>query len=180
MRLKFATDTVDAIPLHVIEKQALAGWLEGQPDRVSTWVMAAGFKAALGGMLLIPGEEGRIEMALAGYGTADERARGRFHLAAVAPALPEGVYRLHGLEPGRAGEEALGWLLAGYAFDRYRAQNPAKALLIAPDGVDAARLEVIAKGEALTRDLINTPASDMGPDDLEAACVDLAARHGAR
>ncbi|VAW04363.1 Peptidase B [hydrothermal vent metagenome] len=86
---------------------------------------------------------------------------------------------MHGLEPGRAGEEALGWLLAGYAFDRYRAQNPALARLIAPESVDAARLEVIAAGEALTRDLINTPASDMGPDDLEAACVDLADAPGA-
>ena len=180
MRLKFSPDTVDATPLHVIEKQALAGWLEGQPARVCHWVAAADFKAALGAVLLVPGEEGRVEMALAGYGTPAERARGRFHLAAVAAALPEGVYRLEGLTEDRAEEEALGWLLAGYAFDRYRAQNPALARLIAPDSVDAARLEVIAAGEALTRDLINTPASDMGPEELEAACADLAARHGAR
>jgi leucyl aminopeptidase len=180
MPLKFSPHDADAIALHVIEKEALAGWLEGQSMRVCNWVEAAGFKAVLGRVLLVPGEEGRIEMALAGYGTADERARGRFHLAAAASALPEGVYRLHGLEPGRVGEEALGWLLAGYVFDRYRTQNPATARLIAPEGVDAARLEVMAAGEALTRDLINTPASDMGPDDLEAACAGLAAEHCAR
>ena len=46
-----------------------------------------------------------------------------------------------------------------------RIRKPAKARLVAPEGVDAARLEVIAAGEALTRDLVNTPASDMGPDD---------------
>ena len=180
MPLKFAPDGSNAIALHVIEKQALAGWLEGQPARVCNWVSASGFKAALGAALLIPGEKGRVEMALAGYGTAEERARGRFHLATVAAALPEGVYRLEGLAKARAEEEALGWLLAGYAFDRYRAQNPVLARLIAPEGVDAARLEVIAAGEALTRDLINTPASDMGPEELEAACVDLADAHGAR
>jgi len=179
MPLKFALNDAEAIPVHVIEKETLEDWLQGQSPRVCAWVEAAGFKAALGGSLLIPDENGRIEMALAGYGTAGERARGRFHLAAVAAALPDGVYRLEGLAEERASEEALGWLLAGYGFDRYRAQQPATARLVAPEGVEAARLEVIAAGEALTRDLINTPASDMGPDDLEAACADLAAEHGA-
>ncbi len=179
MPLNFAPDSAEALPVHVIGKDAIDDWLEGQPGRVFAWVEAAGFKADLGASLLIPGDDGRIERVLAGYGSADERARGRFHLAAVAAALPEGVYRLEGLDSGRANEESLGWLLAGYGFDRYREQKKASARLVAPEGVDAARLEAIAKGEVLTRDLINTPASDMGPDQLEAACVELAAQFAA-
>ena len=70
--------------------------------------------------------------------------------------------------------EALGWLLGGYSFDRYRDQKKTHPMLIAPDGIDAARVEALAAGEALTRDLINTPASDMGPDALEQAAFDLA------
>jgi leucyl aminopeptidase len=54
------------------------------------------------------------------------------------------------------------------------------AELVAPEGVDTARLLALAEGEYLTRDLINTPASDMGPPDLEQAARDLAAKHGAR
>ena len=175
MSLSFAPDGVDVIALHVIGQDDLDAWLQAQPDLVAAWVRETGFNGALGSSLLIPGTRGQIAMALAGYGTASGRARGRFHLAAVAPALPEGTYKLMGLAADRAEEEALGWLLAGYAFDRYRDQKPVKARLIAPDGVDATRLEVIAEGEALTRDLINTPAADMGPAQLEAACVTLAA-----
>ncbi|MEO0381588.1 MAG: leucyl aminopeptidase family protein, partial [Pseudomonadota bacterium] len=75
--------------------------------------------------------------------------------------------------------EALGWLLAGYRFDRYKAQSTMGANLIAPAGIDAAQVEAMAQGEALTRTLINTPASDMGPPDLEAAARSLADQFGA-
>ncbi len=179
MTLTFATADTESIALHVVEADALDAWLRDQPAAVSTWVKSAEFTASLGATLLIPDGNGGIALALAGYGTEAVRSRGRFHLAAAASALPEGSYRLEGLAPDRIEEEALGWLLTGYAFDRYKDQKPAKARLLAPDGVDAARLEVIAAGEALTRDLINTPASDMGPDDLEAACRKLAEAHGA-
>ena len=178
MSLKFAPETPDAMPLHLIEADALSDWLQSRPDSVSEWVGNAGFTAALGSTLIVPGDNGSISMALAGYGGAAARGRGRFHLAGMAANLPEGDYRIEGLDPGRAEEEALGWLLSGYAFDRYKDQKPAKARLVAPAGVDAARLEVVAAGEALTRDLINTPASDMGPAQLEAACRDLAQEHG--
>jgi leucyl aminopeptidase len=65
-------------------------------------------------------------------------------------------------------------------FSRYRTQSAPKARLAAPAHLDAARLERIATGEALTRDLINTPAEDMGPLALEHAVHDLAELHGAR
>ncbi len=177
--LTFAAPSQQAWALHVIEADGLEDWLADRPPHVRAWVQANGFAAALGKVLIVPDAQGAPEMALAGYGTADARARGRFHLAAAAAALPEGTYRLEGLDPARAEEEALGWLLAGYAFDRYHDQKGASARLIAPQGVDPARLEVIAAGEALTRDLINTPANDMGPEALEAACAQLAERHGA-
>ncbi|SLN45629.1 putative cytosol aminopeptidase [Roseovarius litorisediminis] len=179
MSLKFAPPQADAIPLHVIGQDALDDWTGQQPKHVAHWVASAGFTAGLGSTLLVPGKNGKIDMALAGYGTAKTRARGRFHLAAVATSLPEGNYHLEGLDPERASEEALGWLLSGYAFDRYRDQSPAKARLVAPKGVDATRLEVIAAGEALTRDLINTPTADLGPAELESACAELAGKQGA-
>jgi leucyl aminopeptidase len=179
MSLCFAAPLPDAIPVHVVEAPALDDWLDAQPEAVSSWVRASGFAAAPGASLLVPDAKGALALVLAGYGDAERRARGRFHLAGVAASLPKGVYALHGLDPAQAEHEALGWLLSAYAFDRYKEQNPSQAQLVVPDGVDAARLEVIAAGEALTRDLINTPASDMGPADLEAACAELAKTHGA-
>lgn len=179
MPLQFASSKTTAIPVHVVEQDVLEDWLSRQHKHVATWVTASGFTGALGQTLLVPGEGGVVDMALAGYGTEATRMRGRFHLAAVASQLPEGDYSVIGLDPERAEEEALGWLLSGYAFDRYRSQKPAKARLVAPEGIDAAQLEIVAAGEALTRDLINTPAWDMGPVELEAACATLAESVGA-
>jgi leucyl aminopeptidase len=46
--------------------------------------------------------------------------------------------------------------------------------------LDVARIEAIAAGERLTRDLVNTPAADMGPAELQQAFEALAARFGAQ
>jgi leucyl aminopeptidase len=93
--------------------------------------------------------------------------------------LPEGVWHFVGMPRDAAEESALGWLLATYRFDRYKAGKQAKAALKAPAGIDARRVETIAASEFLTRDLINTPASDMGPDELETAFAAVAKECGA-
>ncbi|MBT54786.1 MAG: leucyl aminopeptidase [Mameliella sp.] len=177
---RFAASDAPALPLHLIETGSLDTWLQGQDARVRAWVTASGFTGALNTALMVPGADGTPEAALAGYGTAGQRARQRFALAGALPGLAPGTYRIaSGLPSDAATTEALGWLLAGYQFTRYSAGTAVQKTLVAPDGVDAARIEVLAAAEALTRDLVNTPASDMGPEALEAAARDLANTHGA-
>ncbi|MDA5092601.1 leucyl aminopeptidase family protein [Aliiroseovarius sp. KMU-50] len=174
MPMRFASNTSRAVPLHVIDQEDMSA-LETLPASVKTWAETNGFKAALGEVLAVPGEDGTVSVALVGYGAPKDRARKRFGLAAARAKLPAGTYQLQGSLEGEALDEAaLGWLLEGYRFDRYANQSRPVAELIAPDGVDAARLEAIAAGEALTRDLINTPTQDMGPADLEQIARDLA------
>ncbi|MEL6617262.1 MAG: leucyl aminopeptidase family protein [Pseudomonadota bacterium] len=175
MTLTFATPDTDTIPLHLVSEDDVADWLADQTDSIQAWAAAQGFTGALGQALACPGPDG-VAMAAVGYGKSASRARGRFHLAAGATRLPTGTYALQPgpLDVAATEVEALGWLLSGYRFDRYKDQRPMKAQLVAPDGIDATRIEAIAAGEALTRTLINTPASDMGPPDLEAAARTLA------
>ncbi|MES0862105.1 leucyl aminopeptidase family protein [Ruegeria sp. SCPT10] len=180
MPLSFAEPTDPFVPLHVIAQSDLDAWLADQPEHVGRWVAANGFTAALGQILLVPDDAGGTICALAGYGTESKRARKRFALAAVAESLPEGTYQIaSGLDAERAEMECLGWLLTGYTFDRYASKSPAKTGLIAPEGVDAARIEAMANAEALIRDLVNTPASDMGPEHLQQAIETLAEEFGA-
>ena len=175
MNLAFAKATKTAIPLHVLTKTQLEEWLLGLPAAHAEWAKVSGFKANAGQVIAIPDEKGRAALAAAGLGDTKDQRRSRFILAAARDKLPAGTYRLAGNLTGQALDEAaLGWLLAGYRFDRYAKSTPPKAKLIAPDTVDAKRLMIIARAEALTRDLINTPASDMGPADLEAAALALA------
>jgi len=180
MTLGFAAHDSDAIPVHLLAEEAVKPWLDAQNAQVRAWAEAHSFTGAIGQALAFPGSNG-VAMAAVGYGTEKSRQRARFHLACGAARLPSGTYVLHSdLDVPMLEVEALGWLLAGYRFDRYKAQTPMAARLVAPDGIDTARIEAQAQGEALTRTLINTPASDMGPPDLEAAARDLTNRFGAQ
>lgn len=179
MAFQFAP-AAGAKPLHVIPAAGLADWLAAQPAARRAWVEGMGFEAGLGETLVLPGPDGAPEAALCGWGGPGARARERFALAGAAARLPAGRWRLapEGAELDLA-LESLGWLLSGYRFDRYKAAGPARAALVAPEGVDAGRIERIAAAVALAQDLINTPARDLGPAALEAAFRDLGARHGA-
>ena len=180
MTLQFAPSTEGSLPLHVISSDSCSHWLGEQDERTRSWADANSFSGKIGQALLIPDKSGLPCMALAGFGTARERTRNRFNLAAAAASLPEGNYRIASALPDDIlSVEALGWLLGQYRFDRYRKVPANKASLVAPEGIDARRIETHAKGEALTRDMINTPSQDMGPDEIEAIAHELGRNHGA-
>jgi leucyl aminopeptidase len=175
--LCFATPDPTAIPIRIVPADGAIDDLAG-PQRA--WAGHHGFTGALGQSCALPDTEGRPAMVLLGSGTPADRQRKRFALGHAIAGLPGATYALvTDLAGAEAMELGLGYLFACYRFDRYRDQTGAKARLVAPVGVDAARLERIAAAEALTRDLINTPAEDMGPDALEAAARNLAGAFGA-
>ena len=181
MTMQFAESGAASVPVHLIASDRLEPWLETQPEALRLRIRATPFAAALGEVELLRGEDGAPQMGLAGYGTEATRRRGRFHLAGVAEALPEGTYRLESELEGRELEEAaLGWLLSGYRFDRYKSRPPQGARLCVPPGIDGERLELLASAEKLTRDLVNTPANDMGPADLQHAVETLGNEYGAK
>ena len=100
---------------------------------------------------------------------ADARELSPWCLAKLGESLPEGTFKLAEGEPGTA---APGWLLAQHRFDAYRAKKSEEpdrgpGVLVTGDRakVDAAIRE--AEAVALVRDLVNTPAGDLGPAELE-------------
>lgn len=174
----FADPATHAIPLTLVAPDDLPALLDSLGP-LAAFARAMGFAAKPGETLALPDATGSIAHALVGLGTPAARARGRFQTASAASRLPPGTYRLTATNPDHAHDLALGWLLETYRFTRYRTQDAPRALLICPEGLDPARIETLARAEALTRDLINTPASDMGPAELEQAALALAARHNA-
>jgi leucyl aminopeptidase len=179
----FAAPSDRARALYTVRTDGLAAFLAGPGAQWAQWLTATGFEAGLGDVRPLPDATGAVVAGVVGLGTAQARRRGRFGIAKAVGSLPAGDWVLTGdMTDAERAEAALGWLLAGYRFDRYRPGRKAAVLprLVCPEGVDGARLIAMAEGEALTRDLINTPAQDMGPDELEAALMALAARHGAK
>ncbi|MDU9003170.1 leucyl aminopeptidase family protein [Sedimentitalea todarodis] len=176
----FAEDAQDAIDLHVIDAQSLDDWLAAQDAVVVEWVRQNDFAGNLGQTLLVPANGDRHVIALAGYGTASKRARTHFPLASAATKLPTGTYRIaSGLPEEMAESECLGWVLSGYRFDRYKQKSDKTVSLVPPDGVDTAKVTIMAEAETMIRDLVNTPTSDMSPEDLAAAATALAETQGA-
>lgn len=168
--LLLVDDAAPASPLVLLGPDMLADWLRNAPERSRALVAAHGFKAAADEVLLLPGDGPGEVMALAGLGTSP----GPFALAAAAQRLPAGRWRPSGEAP------LLGWLLAQHQFNRYRTPSP-KGPRILLTTAPAARGDAIALAQAmaLARDLIDTPAADMGPAALAAAAAEQARQFGA-
>jgi leucyl aminopeptidase len=139
---------------------------------------ASGFEPKPGRLQLLPDAEGALAGVLFGLAAREAKGRDPFAAGRLAAALPPGAYRFANAphEPELA---ALAFLLGLYRFERYRTDANARPRLVAPDGVDVARLETIARAVAFGRDLINTPANDLGPSALEQEAARLAAEFGA-
>ena len=149
----------------------------GIPEGARGWADANGFKGDAGQVLVLPGPDGAIGGALVGIGGSGPYAR--LAPASLARRLPAGDWHFAS-QPFDPELAALGAAMGGYAFTRYGAKPSPQLRLAVPAGSDAARLRHLADGVSLTRDLINTPTSDMLPSDLEAAVRKLAAAHGAQ
>ncbi len=161
-----------ALPVHLVARDGLEA-LGLSPSTIA-WAAANGFSGEAGRTLAVPGENGALAGALFGIGEGE----GALAIGALARALPEGDWHLASAhaEPELS---AIALVLGGYVFTRY-GKKPGKALRFAlPSGADAGRVRRIADGVFLTRDLVNTPTSDMGPDELEKAVRALAATHKA-
>ena len=188
----FTDETENAIPLTPVTPQYLPEWLDRLDESHRAWVKGNGFRAKPGSVCMLGGEDGAVIAAAAGF--PDDGVNVTWDWAATAKALPPGIYRIapnaDGASPdkGRAEQAALGWGLNGYAFDHYRSDNGEKAagndkpcdrVLVWPDGADSSAVLSALNAIWLVRDLINTPASDMGPEQLADATQKMAKQRGA-
>ena len=175
-------------PLWLVAEADAERWLERLPGpergALAAWVRAHGFRGERGRVLLLPRADGEPLGAAVGVGDlASLGELGLAHLQCVPDRLPAGRYRLADpLPPSAATQAALGWALGQYRFDRYRHPTaaPAPLLLAPPAGADLVHVRRVAAADALARDLVNTPASDLGPAELGQAIARVGSRYGAR
>ncbi|HSR73173.1 MAG TPA: leucyl aminopeptidase family protein [Kiloniellales bacterium] len=168
------------VPITPLAPDGLKDWLAGQPERVRAWVESTGFGAEPGAVCLLPAESGTLARVLAGIDPAEEL----WSWAALPARLPAGEtggrYALDAtLAPESASRAALGWALGTYRFARYRKAERRFPALVWPKGAERDAVERTVRAVFLVRDLINTPAEDLGPEELAAAARRLAREHGA-
>ncbi|RVU35904.1 leucyl aminopeptidase family protein [Hwanghaeella grinnelliae] len=152
------------VTLTAVSEDGFKDWVEKRSAAEQHWIDANGFKASPGSVLLLPGEAGKPGEALIGVA---KDMPDKWSWGAAAARLPEGRYDLpKGMKTDHAEAAGLGWALGSYRFARYAKKGGPVSKLVLPTPAIKKRVEETAKALYLVRDLINTPASDMGPGEL--------------
>ena len=138
------------------------------------------FQADAGQRLSLPESDGRIKRVLFGCGPETDDDIGEMRLGALSNFLSEGYYSLGNVPSDMTKNlAAIGWGLGAYRFDRYLSDPKNPPLLVLADDAEHQEIRASVASTALCRDLINTPAGDMGPEALEQAARDLAKAYDA-
>ena len=169
--IRFSTLAAEAAaPIWFVTPATLDSVLAQLPAAAQAHARALAFAGKPGQYALVPFEAGLGVL----FGESPDDS---FAIGKLVGLLPAGTYGFANA-PAHPEQAALGWLLSAYRFAAYK-KREAAPMLVAPSGMDAAKVERLAGAVALGRDLINTPANDMGPEALEAAVRALAGRYGA-
>ena len=173
----FAVKASHAVPLELVRAADFSEWLERAPESTQRWLASTKFEQGCGRHALIPQANGELGRVVAIVDNQPDL----WDFARLPRALPARTYLLTSEpEAALANEVALGWALGTYNYARYKKSELTFATLIWPRHADRACVSRVAEGIALCRDLITTPASDMGPAELADAAKALAAQHGAK
>ena len=150
--------------IHITDKGRFETWLALQSDAVRTAIKAQKFEGNANDIAILPGDRPGEWSVVAGV--SDAAVPGVWHLAKAADSLPEGTYRLVDYD---AGDAMLGWILGQYRYHEYQSEpklvGPRVLLVREPARIPMTELQAAAT--ALVRDLVNRPASDLGPNALE-------------
>lgn len=168
----------DAHAIHVVDKDNYDDWLSGRSARDRAALAAANFKLKGYAYAILPGDDPDVWSVVTCVANVDSLSS--WCLAKLGTTLPEGRYRLaDDRQPGKA---LFGWMSGQYRFDRYRpkADPHAPRVLLTRDVSAIAPMIAEVRGVALVRDLVNTPAADMGPAALERQAAHVAKAHGGK
>ena len=167
------TDSTPIIPLSASQ---LDVFLASATTLAQSWVAKHQFTAKPETALIVPTAHGDVAYILAGV---DEHPH-IWSLAHVPAVAPEGTYHIHADWPDELMQEVtLGILLAQYQFDRYKKSDKKPMTLMMHESVNAAEIGALASAIYYTRDLINTPTNEMGPEQLAQEAAALAEALGA-
>lgn len=157
-------------PIITVPVSQIGDWIAKQTQPIQTWLQTTQFRHEAGQWRLIQNDQGRIQCVLCCVGD-------QFNLwdvGALPLSLPEGHYHLEKFNP----DYAIAWGLGAYQFTRYKKPSRLPAVLVLPSEQQANIINIV-ESIYLVRDLINTPAEDMGPSELALSAKQLAAEFNA-
>ncbi|MGA0602508.1 leucyl aminopeptidase family protein [Caulobacter sp. KR2-114] len=175
--LASAAKDMAPIPVTLIRPTAWEAWSQTADAAARGAAALAKFTGKAGQIVLVPDAEGALARVLFGLGEETAAAPA---LRPLPAKLPPGDYAIEtlpeGMDPTAA---AIAWSLGAYRFDRYKQKRGEPApRLVAPAGADVEEARAVAHACALARDMVNTPAADMGPLQIETIAREIAEAFG--
>ena len=176
MHKSFTTEATGAVQVWLYTSSQF-GALENDPFPNARAVAGAqSFNGGAGQTVFVPGPDGKTAHILHGLGPG----RDALLLAALSAKLPAGDYEIAATGGYSFASIAAGWADGAYRFDGYKTEKLPPPRLVIPAAEDAARFSREAEAISALRDMVNTPAADMGPEQIHARMTALGERHGAR
>lgn len=166
------------IPIELIVSNEFIAWLNSQESHVESWVNISKFTAKPGAVCFLSNQDGKVDKILLGVSASDDV----WSIGVLPSLLPSGVYQLQSHLTGKLLELAIiAWGLGSYQFNRYRSVPIIyDAKLLLAKNCRRKYIENIVKSTYFIRDLINTPAEDMGPANLADIALSQAEEFGAK
>lgn len=177
-----------SIPVHVLTKTSFKTWLAKQPALVKAKVKAVEFDGAPNKTVVLYDEKARVWGIMVGVHSPMKTYDLSYAADAATKAVSKTILESASFDlkfadkigKGELETACIGWGLAAYQFHTYKKSKPTTAALVWPAKVDKKRVNAFVDAITLTRELINIPANDMGPDELEAATKKLAKQFEAK
>ena len=184
--MSFITQSKHSIPIIPLPEDALDAYLQDQTEFFRLWVKQSSFRAKKNQFCIVPDQKGKIDCVLAGvekFSGKNPESAAIWSIAALATKLPEAEYHLDAdWSEDDIFQAAIGWGLAAYRFKFFKkdflAPETTPLLKVATDQLP--QIHAFVDAFTLVRDMVNTPANHMMPEDLSAAVQELAAQHQAQ
>jgi len=167
-----------ATAIHLVNKESLPDFLRSLSAPQRAALAAQKFEGGGYDYAIVPDGPDAANPWFVVAGVSDPQNLSSWCMAKLAEVLPEGTYRRVGAEPGPA---LFGWVSGQYRFDRYRSEPGSEGprVLLTGEVREIESVLAVADATNLVRDLVNTPAEDLGPAQLEAEVEALAKAHKA-
>ena len=164
MQYFYIGEDTSSIPINVVEKSEFSNWKKEQSETIQNWIHTSQFKAKPSALLCIPDAQGKLSSVLV---IANQEMI--WTLGSCAKQLPAGEYHIASSCKDKE-QLYLGWGLGAYRYKRYKKSKDRFCKLCIDENVDQNRLQALLDASATVRDMVNTPASDMMPQDITKEC----------
>jgi len=169
-----------SIAIKPVTKDTIQNQKKGRDSSTYEWLKINGFEGTPGTFCFAPTQTNNKGKLFLGVEGAKGPGNDIWDLAGLPKQLPKGRYYIdRHLSTEMATRAAAGWAIGEYQFSKYKNYSKCEAELVWPQGADKAEVNRLASGIAITRDLINLPANDLGPQDLADAAKKIARTHKA-